>query len=440
MGWNVFTTEQMSDLINAMATLNAIVGTPQTLSPASETVSQGFYASTTLSAEEIDLVIANIKTGVNIFGKVGTYDTEAVNPVVAGRMKTGDIAFVNGAKITGSGTQTLSDANDTVAAGYYAATTLHAVDADLAVGNIKTGVDIFGFTGTYDTEAGNPITAGDVVEPHVGFVNGAEITGTVTEKVGSATILTPSTVDQAIPEGRYGGVVGDGKVLGDANLVVGKIKAGVTIFEVVGTYETPLTGDAAVDDVLDGKFFYKDDATSKLEGTLALTGDATVGDVLDGIFFYKDDAKTKLEGTLALTGDAVVGDVLDGVFFYKDDAKTKLEGTLALTGDAVVGDVKAGKLFYKDDPKTQLEGTLATVALDPALDEYPAGYHVGAASLHAIDADLATGNIKSGVTIFGVAGSATIQDISDADAVEADVALNKTFYSITGAKKTGTHV
>ena len=44
--------------------------------------------------------------------------------------------------------QTLSDANETVNKGVYAATTLSAVDADLAVGNIKSGVTIFGKLGT----------------------------------------------------------------------------------------------------------------------------------------------------------------------------------------------------------------------------------------------------------------------------------------------------
>lgn len=45
-------------------------------------------------------------------------------------------------------TRTLSDANDTVQEGYYAATTLSTVDADLAVGNIKKNVNIFGKVGT----------------------------------------------------------------------------------------------------------------------------------------------------------------------------------------------------------------------------------------------------------------------------------------------------
>ena len=45
-------------------------------------------------------------------------------------------------------TKTLNPANENVLAGYYAATTLSAVDADLAVGNIRGGVTIFGFLGT----------------------------------------------------------------------------------------------------------------------------------------------------------------------------------------------------------------------------------------------------------------------------------------------------
>jgi len=45
-------------------------------------------------------------------------------------------------------TQSLSADNETVSAGYYAATTLSAVDADLAAENIASGVTIFGKVGT----------------------------------------------------------------------------------------------------------------------------------------------------------------------------------------------------------------------------------------------------------------------------------------------------
>ena len=51
--------------------------------------------------------------------------------------------------ITGTiATRTLSAANDTVAEGYYAATTLSAVDADLAAANIVSGTTIFGVVGS----------------------------------------------------------------------------------------------------------------------------------------------------------------------------------------------------------------------------------------------------------------------------------------------------
>ena len=61
-----------------------------------------------------------------------------------------------------------------------------------------------------------------------------KLTGTMTNKVGSTTVITPSTADQTIEQGYYGGAAGDGKVLGDADLVAGNIKNGVNIFSVTG--------------------------------------------------------------------------------------------------------------------------------------------------------------------------------------------------------------
>ncbi len=164
-----------------MLNINGI-GSPmvalQTLNPESKAVAEGYYAATNLDTIDADLAIANIKTGVVIFGLTGIYDTEAVDPITAGVIQTGKIGFVNGAKITGNGTKTLSAANDTVAAGYYAATTLSAVDADLSAANIATGVVVFGITGTYDTEAAQPAAAADIALNKIAFVNGAKITGT----------------------------------------------------------------------------------------------------------------------------------------------------------------------------------------------------------------------------------------------------------------------
>ena len=49
----------------------------------------------------------------------------------------------------GGAKKILSATTETVAAGYYDATTLHAVDNDLATGNIKKDINIFGIGGIY---------------------------------------------------------------------------------------------------------------------------------------------------------------------------------------------------------------------------------------------------------------------------------------------------
>ena len=124
----------------------------QTLSPANDMVTAGFYAQTTLSTVDADLATGNIKSGETIFGIAGdsnVVDTSS-GDAVAGEILATKKAYVDGSEVTGSiATQTLSPANDTVDAGYYAATTLSTVDADLATGNIKDGVYIFGVLGTY---------------------------------------------------------------------------------------------------------------------------------------------------------------------------------------------------------------------------------------------------------------------------------------------------
>ena len=59
-------------------------------------------------------------------------------------LKTAGSTHVLGAK-----KKTLTSANDTVNAGYYAAATLSTVDPNLMAENIKSGVTIFGILGTY---------------------------------------------------------------------------------------------------------------------------------------------------------------------------------------------------------------------------------------------------------------------------------------------------
>jgi hypothetical protein len=74
--------------------------------------------------------------------------------------------------------------------GYYdglAGTTVYADDANFTASSLKTGTTVFGLTGTYDTEATNPITAATVLAGKIGWVNGAKVTGTMVNYGGAAT-------------------------------------------------------------------------------------------------------------------------------------------------------------------------------------------------------------------------------------------------------------
>ncbi len=128
-------------------------------------------------------------------------------------------------------TQTLSNATDTVAAGYYAATTLHAVDADLAAANIKKDVNIFGVVGTAPISSGTAVAV-DVLTGTT-FSNSAS-TGISGAMVNNpAQVITPGTSAITIPQGYHSG---SGSVAGDAHLLAANIKKDVTIFGVAGTY------------------------------------------------------------------------------------------------------------------------------------------------------------------------------------------------------------
>lgn len=96
----------------------------------------------------------------------------------------------------------------------------------------------------------------------------------------AAQTITPGTTDQTIASGQY--LTGTQTIKGDANLVAGNIKEGVTIFNVAGSYEGSGssggldTSDATATavDIADGKTAYVNG--QKITGTVA-TYDAYVG-------------------------------------------------------------------------------------------------------------------------------------------------------------------
>ena len=131
-------------------------------------------------------------------------------------------------------------------------------DADFVVTNIKHNVEIFGSTGSYDTEAVSPIAAGTVLDGKIGFVNGAKVTGTMPDKSGGgANNVTVSYTNNevAIPEGYYDGT--------ETKAVLSLVSSGVNqVYTNSGTVEAPDTS---------GVYYGLFSATVNYPGTYKIT-------------------------------------------------------------------------------------------------------------------------------------------------------------------------
>lgn len=115
----------------------------------------------------------------------------------------------------------------------------------IIAGNIKKGVTILGVSGTcesssrsgYDTSDAT-IEHRDVKKGKIAYGKEGKIIGNMPELSGQD--ITPSTTDQYIAGSQY--LTGTQKIKGDANLVAGNIKSGISIFGVMGTYTGSSSG------------------------------------------------------------------------------------------------------------------------------------------------------------------------------------------------------
>lgn len=81
---------------------------------------------------------------------------------------------------------------------------------------------------------------------------------------------------------------------------------------------------------------------------------------------------------------------------------------------AAAGDVLSGKYFYTS-AGTKTQGSIASksssdLTASTLTVTAPAGYYASNASKTLSDANLVSGNIKNGATIFGVSGAANVVD------------------------------
>lgn len=170
-------------------------------------------------------------------------DTSDATLTSGGSMLASVTAYANGTKYTGSivsksGTD-ISASGDTVTvpAGYYSSQQTKAVASGSASGpatisgtsaSVSTGTNTLTLSKTISV---TPVVSAGYVSSGTATNSSVSLTASVTTK--GATTYTPTTSNQEIASGTY--LTGKQTISGDANLVAGNIKSGVSIFGVAGS-------------------------------------------------------------------------------------------------------------------------------------------------------------------------------------------------------------
>lgn len=364
----------------------------------------------------------------------GTYTSDAT--ATASQILSGKTAYVNGAKVTGTiaskaaATYTPGTSNQTIAAGQYlsGAQTI-AGDADLVAANIVTGKNIFNVAGSFSKESTNPITAATVLSGKIGFVNGAKVTGTMTNQ-GSKSATLDAGGSYTIPAGYHDGT---GKVTAktlaaqtDGTATAANILDGYTAYvdglKVTGTMANQ--GSKSTTLGAGGSYTIPKgyhDGTGKISvqslATMTASGDATAAQILSGKKAYVDGSL--ITGTMTNRG-AVAGSISTSggsytipAGYHNGSGKVTGPTLAALVGTNVTLDAASRMLSgYTAYGKngTKYTGSIpskgaATITPGTSNKTIAAGYYLSGTQTIKGDANLKAANIKAGVSIFGVSGT-----------------------------------
>ena len=320
-------------------------------------------------------------------------------------------------------------------------------------------------TGGLDTSDATA-TAADILAGKTAYVNGNKVTGSIASR--SAQTITPGTSDQTIASGQY--LSGKQTIKGDANLLPGNIKSGVSVFGVDGAYVGTVDIDtsdatATADDMAKGKTAYVNG--QKITGTLYEFTENTTEilghqntevsqKTIDGVQYLLVRGQTtgkgvmrigswaKVRTPLSTLGDASASDVAAGKTFTSS-AGLKVTGTHECSGGidtsdatATANDIAADKTAYVNGKKIT-GSAIEYPAGDVGLFEFSELAPVNSTQFLRVSGTLSASSGKSSIFRPDSIGRIFVPYDSIGDATAADVAKGKTFTSAAGVKVAGTH-
>ena len=404
-----------------------------TASGATVTVPAGYYGAQ-LTKSVATATQATPSISIDTAGKITASATQSAGYVSSGTKSATKQLTVQAAK-----TVTPSTSNQTaVSSGVYTtgAVTV-AGDADLVAANIKSGVDIFGVTGTYVAPTDTTATAAQILTGKTAYLGGAKTTGTMANR-GAVTQTLNAGGSYTIPAGYHNG---SGKVTAnslasqtDGTAVAADILSGQTAYvdgvQITGTM--PNVG-AIYREMSAGSGYTIPKGYHNGSGTILAkdlpsqtSATAVAGDILSDKTAWVNGVK--LTGTIAtktssdLTASGAKVTVPAG-YYASDATKSVASGSVGTPSISVNASGKisvsvkgnAGYISTVTKSNSKQLTTQAATTITPSTSAQTAiatgTYAIGDVTV-AGDADLVAGNIKSGVNIFGVTGSYVAPDDS----------------------------
>ncbi len=257
-------------------------------------------------------------------------------------------------------------------------------------------------------------TSDKILSGYTAYVKGNTITGSIPSK--GATTYTPGTSNQTIASGQY--LSNAQTIKGDANLVAANIAKGKSIFGINGTYTSDATATSPY--IVNGKTAYVNG--SKVTGTLPNRSCASCG--ASGVVGLNSDiwsnvAVSPFDGALhwQINTDGVKRlnlQVPYGVYGgsgnpggLNGDGYVGIEVTRF--GNATTSQVLNTATFTSENGMS-IKGSIpnkgaATYTPGTSNQTIASGQYLSGVQTIKGDSNLVAGNIKKGVSIFGVTGN-----------------------------------